>query len=200
MPFCSNCGRAVDANELYCRYCGSEIHAPSPPQPTRQIQLTSPKVSHQGQKIATAMALIVIIVSIIGLSLLPSSSSSTMISQEHTVNIVNGMVILNAGQYWYYLIKVPPRALNAYVSGTFTTSGGSGNYIEVIIMDSTNFINWQKGHPASTYYDSGQITTSSFDVSIPPGVWGTYYLVYSNTFTILSNKNVQTTVNLIYMM
>ena len=64
------------------------------------------------------------------------------------------------------------------IRGSFTASGGSGNDIRVLIMDSTAFTNWQNGHQVNIYYDSGQQTTGSISTSLPNGP-GTYYLVYN---------------------
>jgi hypothetical protein len=64
-------------------------------------------------------------------------------------------------------------------------------------MDQANFVNWQNGHQASAYYDSGQLTTGTISASLPSS--GTYDLVYSNAFSTFSSKNVQTTVNLYYL-
>ena len=121
-----------------------------------------------------------------------------IIQSTHTVNIVNGLITVNANEYEYYPFYVPSGAINVHVQGSFTASGGLGNDKAVLIMDSTDFINWQNGHQASAYYDSGRLTTSSFDVPLPSGP-GTYYLVYSNTFSIISQKNVNTQANLSYM-
>lgn len=82
------------------------------------------------------------------------------------------------------------------LSGTFTASGGSGNDIIVLVMGATDYVNWENEHQASTYYDSGQITTGGFNVILPSS--GTYHLVYSNQFSIISTKNVNTQANLAY--
>ncbi len=126
-----------------------------------------------------------------------SSSGGGIIPTTHTINIVNGIATVNAGKYQYYQITVPPSATNVHIQGTFAASGGSGNDIIVLMMDSTSFTNWQNGHQVSVYYNSGQLTTSSFDVPLPSGA-GTYYLVYSNTFSTFTQKNVNTQANLIY--
>lgn len=89
-------------------------------------------------------------------------------------------------------------ALNLQLSGTFTASRSSGNDIIVLVMDATDYVNWENEHQASTYYyDSGRITTGGFNVILPSS--GTYYLVYSNQFSIISTKNVNTQANLAYM-
>lgn len=127
---------------------------------------------------------------------LNSSGGRGIIPTSHTANIVNGLITVNPLSYNYYTFSVPNGASNVQVSGTFTASGGLGNDIEVYIMDSTNFINWQNGHSASTYYNSGDITMDTFNIGLPSG--GTYYLVYNNQFSLISQKNVNTQVNLIY--
>jgi competence protein ComGC len=117
--------------------------------------------------------------------------------QTKSVNIVNGLITVNANSYEDYQFTLPSSATNVHVSGSFTASGGSGSDIIVYIMDSTEFTNWSTGHQVSTYYNSGQLTTSSFDVALPNGA-GTYYVVYDNTYSLLSQKNVNTQVNLNY--
>src|SRR2546428_64248 len=89
-----------------------------------------------------------------------------------------------------------PSCGSVIVNGTFTASGGGGNDIEVFVMDQTNYVNWSNGHQANAYYDSGQVTTGTVSAYLPGG--GTYYLVYSNAFSSVSSKNVQTTANLYY--
>jgi hypothetical protein len=121
----------------------------------------------------------------------------TNTADTHATNIVNGLITVNAGYYEYYPFYVPSGAANVQIQGGFTASGGSGNDIVVMIMDSTSFINWRNGHQVNVYYNSGQLTTSNFDVSLPSGS-GSYYLVYSNTFSLISQKNVNTQVNLSY--
>jgi hypothetical protein len=181
MPFCPKCDRAVPENVSYCPHCETPIRAPPPPQ-------TSQKVSHTWRNIAIVVIVIIVCAIIL--------STPGIISPEHTINIVNGLIIVDTLSYNCYGFTIPSGASNAHVSGTFTVSGGSGNDIVVFIMDSSNFNNWKNGYSASTYYNSGLLTTSSFDVSLPAGEL--YYLVYSNIYSALSSKNVQTTVNLYY--
>lgn len=145
--------------------------------------------SHSKQLAFLALAFII---GVVGAILIIQSLPSTKI-----VNLVNGLITVNALGYEYYPFSVPSGATNVHVQGSFTASGGSGNDIIVYIMDSTSFVNWQNGHQVNVYYNSGQYTTSHFDVALPSGS-GFYYLVYSNTFSLLSQKNVNTQVNLLY--
>lgn len=119
------------------------------------------------------------------------------LSSSQSTNIVNGMITVSADSYNYYQFSLPQGATNVHLQGSFYAAGGSGNDIEVIVLDPTGFINWRNGHTVNCYYSSGQLTTSSFDVILPSGA-GNYYLVYSNTFSLFSQKNVNTQVNLNY--
>jgi hypothetical protein len=115
---------------------------------------------------------------------------------RYVSNLVNGLLTVNAGSYEYYSFTVPSGASDIQVSGSFTASGGSGNDIRIYILDSTSFVNWKNGHSVSTYYNSGQMTTGTITATLPSG--GTYYLVYDNTFSWFSQKNVNTWATLSY--
>jgi len=121
--------------------------------------------------------------------------STAEVPQMFSSNVVNGTITVSKGNYEYYPIIVSGDEHNAQLSGSFIASGGSGNDIIVLIMDQTSFINWQNGHQASDYYNSGQTTTGAFSVALTSG---TYYLVYSNAFSIISSKNVNTQASLDY--
>jgi hypothetical protein len=157
-----------------------------------------PKQSHALRNVGIMVIVGIIVLGVVlVLGFYGTGGGGGIFPSTHTVNIVNGLITVNGLGYEYYPFYVPSGATNVYVQGSFTASGGFGNDIEVLVMDSTDFINWQNGHQASAYYDSGQLTTSSFDVPLPSGP-GTYYLVYSNTFSIISQKNVNTQANLSY--
>lgn len=122
-----------------------------------------------------------------------ATSTSTYTPTTHTVSILSGSVALNARSSNYLQFNVPNGATNVVVSGNFMASGGSGNDIKVYIMSSTDFVNWQNGHQASTYYNSGQVTKSNINLSLPGGQ--SYYLVFDKGFSLLSSKNVSGTIN-----
>ncbi|TMI43972.1 hypothetical protein E6H23_01990 [Candidatus Bathyarchaeota archaeon] len=138
----------------------------------------------------------ILILGFVALNSQSSSSSTHIFPVQHTGNIVNGLITVSSGGYNYYPFTLPSGATSIAVSGSFTASGGSGNDIQVLILDQTNFVNWQNGHQASAYFNSGQEIVGSITTNLPSA--GTYYLVYSNTFSTFSSKNVQTTVDLSY--
>ena len=143
--------------------------------------------------------LITVIVAIIVIALLGvlfSSPQTNPLATEHRETIVKGVITVSPASYKAFPFYVPSGVANVHVEGSFTTSGGIGNDIQVIIMDSTAFQNWKNGHEVSVYYTSGKLTTSSFDVSLPSGE--TYYLVLDNAFSLISSKNVDIEATLVY--
>jgi len=113
----------------------------------------------------------------------------------HSDLIANTAFNVPAGSWRYYTIAVTSVMLSPHLEGTFTASGGSGNDIRVLVMTETDYVNWSNGHAVYPEYNSGQVTTGSFDVSLNTG---THYLVYDNTFSSVSDKGVTTTVHLKY--
>jgi hypothetical protein len=120
-----------------------------------------------------------------------STSETTVLDFSQTLSIVNGSVTVNASGYEYYKFSVPSRANIVIVQGSFTVSGNSTLTIDVSVMNSTAFSDLEAGRPVSAYYDSGRLHASTFNVNLPVDQ-GTYYLVYSNTFSTLYSKNVIT--------
>ncbi len=69
---------------------------------------------------------------------------------------------MDAAGYNYYEFTIPAAATISHIEGSFTSSGGSGNDIKVLIMDAKAFTNWENGHEVVVYYTSEQLTQDSF--------------------------------------
>ena len=214
MAFCPKCGNSVADDAAFCPGCGCNvktqtgqtISAVVPPSVSAASVQQPSSFVQAGRKSNTVrnigIVVVIVVLALIALAALGAFNSGGSGSlggsapQQYTQNIVNGLITVGAGDYNTYQFTCPGDSSGCSVQGSFTASGGSGNDIIVLILDSTDYINWQNGHQASAYYNSGQLTTSSISASVPAG--GTYYLVYDNTFSAISSKNVQTTVNLNY--
>jgi ribosomal protein S27AE len=202
---CPRCGKAVVADARFCPNCGATLAFQQPPAPSytpppsypayQTPYQPAPKKSNTTLIIVVVVIVIVVVGAIVGILAL-GALFNTVSTSTHSTNLVNALVTVPAAQYEYYQFVVPSGATAVTVSGSFTASGGTGNDIEVLVFDQTNYVNWENGHAASAYYDSGQVTTGTISVNLPGA--GTYYLVYNNSFSATSSKNVQTTVNLTY--
>jgi hypothetical protein len=139
------------------------------------------------------MGLLVLIVALMvgcSQSLSPDYQQTTLKSS----NLVNGAITVKAGSYYNVTFSITSAMANSKVIGSFTASGGSGNDIIALVIDDMSYTNWINGHQVSTLYNSGQLTTANVNVSITTP--GTYHLVFSNTFSTFTSKQVSTSVNL----
>ena len=96
-----------------------------------------------------------------------------------------------------YKFTVPAGASNVTLKGHFTASGGSGSDIQVVVVNEDEYVNWQNGHPTKTFYNSGKLTQGSINITLPSDPT-TYYVVFSNKFSLLTPKAVQASVDLSY--
>lgn len=99
---------------------------------------------------------------------------------------------IGAGKFtWFQFVVI---GQNARVIGRFQATGGSGNDVEAFILGQDEFVNFQSGHRVNTWFNSGRVTVANIEAQIPPG---TYYLVFSNKFSLVSPKAVNASVRLI---
>lgn len=129
-------------------------------------------------------------------SALPSSLSQTILPIHHTLIITNTAISVSALAYSYCKFTVPPGATNISVDGHFAATGGSGNDIEVYILNQDSFVNFQNHHDSPTYYNSGEVTQNEINAVLPGA--GTYYLVLNNNFSLITPKAVQVSATLHY--
>lgn len=80
------------------------------------------------------------------------------------------------------------------VIGRFRAEGGSGNDIEVYIVDEDGFENYQNGHTVPTYYNSGRVTVGRINIRLNEGV---YYIIFNNQFSSVTNKAVTADIDLV---
>lgn len=148
-------------------------------------------MGHEIAILATSVTLV------LGLAGCTETTGDGVGSSEHRENLVNGLITVKAGAYNYYYATVNPGFTNVRLTGSFGASGGSGDDIRVAVMDQMAFQNWKDGDTVSTYYSSGQVHSANFDVPIPGA--GTYVLVYDNTFSAVSDKDVNTKADFLWV-
>lgn len=113
-----------------------------------------------------------------------------------TRKLASGELQVQAGRMRSITFAVTSGTMiDARVVGRFGVAGGSGNDIQVFLTDEDNFSKWKNGHPAHALYFSGKRSAGTIDIPIKAA--GTYYLVYSNAFSV-SGKQVNADVDLRY--
>ena len=106
------------------------------------------------------------------------------VSQTFAQRQMEKAIAIGAGEY--FILRISPDKTET-VNGRFQARGGSGNDVEVYILDEDGLENWKNGHSTPTYYNSERKTVGTFNVTLNRGV---YYLIISNKFSSFSSKAV----------
>jgi hypothetical protein len=90
-------------------------------------------------------------------------------------------------------VQVPDVSGGAHLVGSFTTAGGRANDVEVFVTDRSGLSSLTGGSSFTAIYASGRVTSGNIEVVLPPG---SYYLVFSNVFSLISAKAISTKIEL----
>ncbi len=108
--------------------------------------------------------------------------------QPLTIPIGDGrQVAIEAGKYVQYEFNVPDGV--CVVTGRIDLLAGGNKDFEAFVMDSENLRAWRSGLEARTYWQTGRVASALIDAVALVGP-GTYYLVVSNVFSLLTPKTV----------
>jgi hypothetical protein len=204
--YCPSCAKEIPEESRFCLGCGKTIHVVAggaqPEKPTSASRRASPA--------RTRNALIVLSV-LLGLAALavfneasrgtaadsPSSPHLFKTSVAKVDKLASGQIVVRAGSIWFTRFTVDTSTMsNVRVVGRFTAAGAFGNDIAAILTDEDDFENWKNGHPARALYSTGPTTVSNINAAITAP--GTYYLAFSNKFSLLMERNVSAEVELHY--
>ncbi|MFC1713636.1 hypothetical protein ACFL6S_08210 [Candidatus Poribacteria bacterium] len=110
--------------------------------------------------------------------------------------VVKGRLNVKAGTYSSRLFTVKSGMKNVRLQGDFWEVGGRTLYVAV--FDDLNFRNWVAGGDSKSLYSSGEVAVGEINLSIRAA--GAYHLVFSNTHSWFTQKNVEATVDLWFQM
>lgn len=197
--YCTQCRTELPDGSQFCSKCGHATTAAA----------AAPKnlpVSGIAAALAVILLAVVIVVKITSsvahtppIATRPTSQPPLQyVPQPRAQNITDTAFTVKAGGYTYFQFSVlNADSTNVFVDGHFSATGGSGNDIEVFILNQDEFVNLQNGHQTATFYNSQRVTQNSINAVLPPGV-GTYYLVFNNGFSLLTPKAVRASAVLHY--
>ena len=80
--------------------------------------------------------------------------------------IVNGSFIVEPRSYKPFKVAVAPGSVNPRLEGTFTASGAN-NDIEVMLLEASQFQNWDKRNKFTAAYQSGRVTADKLSMDLP---------------------------------
>jgi hypothetical protein len=117
--------------------------------------------------------------------------------KNESIQLLSGGLVVKPLQYRYHEFSIKSTWKNIKVSGQFRASGGVRNDIRIFIMNKIDYENMINGHPHNNIYDSGQITVDKIAVNLS-SIDENYVLVYDNTFSTYSIKEVNGNIKLTY--
>ena len=110
--------------------------------------------------------------------------------------IIDGSFVVPPRTFKPFEVVVAAAMSNPRLEGTFTASGAN-NDIEVLLLNEQQFSNWQNRHAFKSAYESGRVTADKLRIDLPSEP-GKYFLIFSNRFSIFSNKGVVADLKLRY--
>lgn len=198
--YCPSCSKSMAEGAAFCSGCGKPAGAVP----------AKPKKSNPLEILWKIFATVVIVLG--GLFILsyifsrPSeipgtvrSSSSNplraLVRQPVAQKLYSGQMVVGPGQTQFWTLNISPQMVEARLVGSFHAMGGTGNDIQVVVANPSEFENWKNGHQAKVYYSTQRTTNGQFNVQLAPG---TYVLAFSNGFSALTAKEVAAEVELDY--
>jgi hypothetical protein len=79
--------------------------------------------------------------------------------------------------------------------GSFKTSGGFNDDINVFVLTQPNYVRWYSNYPCEYAFKINKRKEGRFQVDATPGE--TYYFVFENFFSTVSNKKVKVKLELV---
>ena len=126
----------------------------------------------------------------------PGASAGQAVLQQAVDTIISGSFVVPPRKFKPFEIVVAAGMARPHIEGTFSASGAK-NDIEVLLLDEAQYSNWQNRHTFRSTYASGRVTADKLRVELPSEP-GKYFLIFSNRFSMFSNKGVVADLKLRY--
>jgi hypothetical protein len=189
--YCLRCANELQGGSGFCPKCGQQTGAA----PMSARGRTPEPAVRTG---FIALLLVVILAGGAGLWVAnqPAQAGNKSQPRTYTTTMEPAFTIRQLNEKnWKF--SVPAGATNVRLQGHFVASGGSGNDVQVYLMNDDEFVNWRNRHPIKPIYNSQKVTQGTINVPLPSEI-GTYYLVFDNRFSLISPKAVQDNLTLQY--
>jgi hypothetical protein len=180
--FCPSCGHEIPDASRFCLLCGKS--------PSASIQATTSKSApaHKPKSNLlrnSLLGLILILSFYLAAQLVSNANGGRLPGSGRKDPLTPAAFRVRPGEIYFFRFTVQH---SGRVVGRFQVTGAQGNDIEAVIADADNFENWKNGHAAHVLYESGVTTTGN--INVPVAGPGTYYLGFSNKFSLFAAKDI----------
>ncbi len=203
--YCTSCGKPTPNTSIFCLHCGDKILDCTDPlgRPPRQVIRNSvaPSAKHKSRA-GLIVGIIGLLIFIGGGLLLLGVVFEAQRRNSLTSSGVNGAsstlsdlprrliaqrtpltppaFVVEPGRYssWRFNVASGGRVVGSFRSDTNIVVG---------IFDAENFNLFQNDKSCRSYYSSGKIPSGNINVPLPAG---SYAIVFSNTYSFFSTKNI----------
>ncbi len=203
--FCSNCGSSATSAATFCLDCGHRLKADTAPL-FQSVPVPPPPANTSKTESTAKIIMAGSITLLFGVAFLAAAAGIIhWTSQKSSNTNYNSGTSTSPSSIPFY--SPPPPVRTQLVPDTFvvrpqdeysrqftlsragrvTGDFQSDTNIVVYVMDDKNFRLYSNGNAFRNFYGSGKISSGVIDVNLAPG---TYYIIFSNSYSIISSKHI----------
>lgn len=200
--YCHKCGVRLVDDSQFCMNCGAMV----PHLESRAAMDASPGLPHPQSAtssgwgwVARILAFIVVVVAVWGVGARSCGMSDAEVNKRVAAMtsraprrtqfpVIQNWFTVPAAGYITFRFIVEPDMSSFRLVGTYRAAGGAGNDIRVAVASEEESFKIVNNQEARVYYSSqGQRTDGEIDLKLGPG---RYVVVFSNAFSLVSEKRV----------
>lgn len=205
---CRECTTQVPDESTFCLNCGDRL---VPRVPKQESEILPPPVQSQSPWAKVAVMTVLTIAMLAAFyfyrqaqNAIRANSGAAQITgatapapswQNASTTPENKVFTIEPQRFVAEGFTVPQEWRNVRLYCKFRAQGGSGNDIKAYVTNAEGLENLKNNHAFKTWYSSNQVTVGTIDIQLDPGQ---YYLVFSNTFSLVSSKVVNAEIQIHY--
>jgi hypothetical protein len=188
---CPFCAEQVQDAAAVCKHCGRDLNRPGAP---AILASAAPKKSRASLYVLLGLLVVGGVVAVNAVSSASTTGANPLppaMRQTIRLNLANGEAKeIGAGELYHYTFQLPDRVC-AVTGRVLGVSGGNKDFYAALMSDD-DYRNWTTNHEGKVFWQTDPQTAAA-TISASLRGPGTYHLVVSNRFSMLTAKTVEIT-------